>query len=164
MTKVLGALLLFGGGAALRQRLLAPKRQCRAALRQLIQALDFLACEIENTRTPMPRLLQKCGFGCYADAFFEKVRCKVFQDGEALAESWEDASQDLPLTRREIEEVASLSAHFHAPAQELSGKIRACVQMMRQQLMYEDRERKDEEKLVTSLCFCGSSLLMILLL
>ena len=160
--KLLGALLILAGGVLFRRHLAAPRAARCKALGELSHALSYLACGVEEKRTPMPRLLQSRGFGA-ADAFLERVYEDTFKRGRALEKSWAEALGVLPLQGSEREELLSLTALFSASAPELAAALRACAAYLHDRALTAQKEKKEWEKTEGTLCLCAALLLVIVL-
>lgn len=61
MIRWIGAMLIIGGCGTLGFAMAAAQRKEEAALRQMIQALDHMQCELQYRLTPLPELCRKAG-------------------------------------------------------------------------------------------------------
>ena len=165
MLKLLGSVLVFGGGALVWRMQVTACRRELALLSDLLSALGRMAEEIRMTRTPLPSLLDKLGRGRSAavNTFFKSV-ADAARQGLPVSLAWRDAAAALPLS--DEEQAALLEAGTCLGGDEASvcrGLALAQAQLSRS--LEEKRHRRPErEKRATALSFSAAALLVILLI
>lgn len=166
MIRVLGALLILGGGGVQRWLMLREKRRARETLRELSLALETLARELRMSLAPLPRLLLRSGLGKTADAFFACVMRSYAAGGgdRPLADCWQDAVEELGLSPQDANTVVSVASAFGAQEDELASALNTAALSLRASLLERQSVQRQEEKLVTTLCLSLSILLTVLLL
>lgn len=98
MVKLLGSLLILGGGLWARWSMVSVCRRELDTLSELTACLSEMTEEIRQARTPLPELLDRLGRGRGTEvtAFFSHVAGVVRQGGDA-ALAWRQAAEELPL-------------------------------------------------------------------
>lgn len=163
--KLMGALLVLGGGvlAAVKQRLL--QRKGRELLCDLMAALREMAQEIRMTRKPLPEILGELEHTYDGDAaaFFAcAVRC--MGQGMPLVSSWQTAASALPLSREIKRVIAGLGDHLHYDEESVCEAVSLALYELAKYAEEWDRQHTEADRRSTALWMSAAALLVILLI
>lgn len=164
MVKLLGCLCIFGGGGVVWQHLLAQRRRKRETLAELLRVLRRMGEEIRMARTPLPQLLEARAADCRSADAAELLRetAKAARQGEGLETVWRQRVEALDLGPWEKEPLLALD--WTGDEEKLCNGILLVSKEMASKLEELDRQRPEETKRTTALCFSAAALLVILLI
>lgn len=160
--RLFGAALILCGGLLTRRVLLDGERRVHRARRELSDAFEAMAEEIDALLTPLPALLRR-DYGGGTEAFFAQA-ARGIECGRTLAESWRQAAGTLPLPTEERELVAALGARLGGTEQTVCPALRLAASTLRRADARYEQNRSEHERIITSTCVCISLLMAILLL
>lgn len=161
--KLVGSLLVFGGGFLIWQIQAKEQTRRRELLLDLLSALRRMQEEIRMARTPLPLLWESVSKCCRVDAaaLFERGADAV-RRGENLTEVWKSAVEALPLDKREKEILRAVSFQGDEDAI-CKGMALAAYELSKCAEEHEEHRRAEEQR-TAALCFSGTALLVILLI
>lgn len=165
MTKLLGAILLMGGGVWMRCMQVSARRYQRQTLAGMVSALHQMAEEIRMARTPLPALMSMLGRSCVGTegAFFKEVGAAL-RGGIPASQAWETALPVLELPRRQTAILAELGAGLHGDEEKICKVILLVTRRLERNLEEWDRTAPDVERRTTGLWLSGAALTVILLI
>lgn len=165
MVKLLGSLLILGGGLWARWSMVSVCRRELDTLSELTACLSEMAEEIRQARTPLPELLDRLGRGRGTEvtAFFSHVAGVVRQGGDA-ALAWRQAAEELPLCDEDRDVLTEAGRQLGGDETSVCKGISLVTSHLTRSLEEQRRSRGEREKRVTALCFSAAALLVILLL
>ena len=165
MVKLLGRLLILGGGFWARWSMVSVCRRELDTLSELTACLTEMAEEIRLARTPLPELLDRLsrGRGPEVTAFFTAVAGAARRGGD-VAMAWRQAAEELPLCDEDRDVLAEAGRHLGGDETSVCKGILLVISHLTRSLEEQRRSRGEREKRVTALCFSGAALLVILLL
>lgn len=161
MIRWLGAALILCGGLLTRHTLLCGQRRVQQTRRELAAAFEAMEAEIRALLTPIPTLLRRSR-GESVEAFFAFVSMELSR-GAALPEAWERASAELALPEDERETVAALGERLSGTEESVCAALKLAAASLRQSYERFELERRENERLTTSICISISLFLTILL-
>ena len=165
MTKLLGSLCVFAAGAMAWycQRQERWKRRCLLA--ELIAALGRMETEIRLARTPLPRLLgQLAAERRGAAAAFLRTVSRGLTAGEPPAPVWERAAAALELPEEQQRALLSLAEALQGDEESACKAILLARENLQNSLVQMEKQRPEEDKRATALCFSAAALVVILLI
>lgn len=163
MMKLLGSLLILTGGVLLRQTRLGLDRRRRRVLSDLASSLTAMSGEIRMARTPMPELLRRQAEACGPDVgAFLQAAAAASAGEEGLAGGWVRGVPDLPLDEPERELLLGLD--LRGDEEQVCGALSRAGLWLSRRAEERERNRPEETKRTTALCFSGAALLVILLI
>ena len=163
MIKVLGSLLVFGGGGMFWRLQMQSRRSRRRILADLILALRRMQEEIRMVRPPLPELLEKLAEPCGSETGnLLREMAKAGAEGEAVDVVWRTGVCRLPLSEPEQEILLGLS--FGGDETKVCKEISLVLYRLSNCAETLDRNRGEVEKREAALCFSGAALLVILLI
>lgn len=165
MVKLLGSLLILGGGLWARWSMVSVCRRELDTLSELTACLSEMTEEIRQARTPLPELLDRLGRGRGTEvtAFFSHVAGVVRQGGDA-ALAWRQAAEELPLCDEDRDVLTEAGRQLSGDETFVCKGISLVTSHLTRSLEEQRRSRGEREKRVTALCFSAAALLVILLL
>ncbi|MDO4315906.1 MAG: stage III sporulation protein AB [Oscillospiraceae bacterium] len=165
MVKLLGSLCILAGGAMVRWVQASERRRRRDTLSGLLAALRRMAEEIRMARTPLPDLLERLSRDCGAEtaAFFHAAASAARQDGE-LSGAWATAAEALPLADGDRAALRDLGKDLRGDEEKVCKAISLVIYSLAKSAEEQDRNRAQEERRATALCFSAAALLVILLI
>lgn len=162
MLRWFGALLILCGGLLTRQALLSGSRSVQQTRRELADAFEAMAAEIRALLTPLPALLRR-SYGESVEGFFAET-AELLACGVPLSEAWRLASEVLALPPGERETVAALGGRLGGGEDSVCAALTLTAAALRKAYELNEAQRKEKERLTTSICICISLFLAILLL
>lgn len=165
MVKLLGSLCILAGGAMARWVQAAERRRRRDTLSDLLSALRRMAEEIRMARTPLPDLLERLSWDCGPDAvaFFQTAADAARRGGE-LSMAWAAAAKALPLPDGDKAVLQDLGKDLRGDEEEVCKAISLVIYSLAKSAEEQDRNRAQEDRRATALCFSAAALLVILLI
>lgn len=165
MVKLLGSLCVLAGGAMVRWVQAAERRHRRDTLSDLLTALRRMAEEIRMARTPLPDLLERLARDCGPDcaAFFHAVSDAARQGGEVSA-VWASAAEGLPLSDGDRAALRDLGDNLRGDEEKVCKAVSLVIYSLTKSAEEQDRNRPQEDRRATALCFSAAALLVILLI
>ena len=164
MLKLLGSLLVAGGGVLAWQLQRAERRRKQETLSDLQRAFRRMAEEVRMARTPLPALLNSLSKGCggAASAFFAAVS-QAAGEGESLPKVWQEQAEALPLDPADQSAVASLAHDLQGDEEKVCKAIIHVSHTLEESAGEAARTAPDREKRAAALWFSAAALLVILL-
>ena len=162
MLRWLGAALILCAAMLTRGTLLAAGRCAQRTRRALADAFEGMAAEIRALLTPLPALLRRT-YGEAADGFFaavsEELSCET-----PLGDAWRCASERLPLPPEERETIAALGARLNGGEDDVCAALTLTAAALRRSCDRAETQRREQERLISSLCLGAGAVVAILLL
>ena len=164
--KLMGTIFLAAGSFLLwRNRIVSERRKTRA-LKEMAQAVSFMAGEIRCSLTPVPKLLRLCGERYEGDTayFFVSVE-KDLKSGIPLQIAWEKAVEKSNLPDGGAKEgLLALGPAFRHDEEAVLRHLEETQRRLKEELDIRRREQKEKEKLWTVLCASGAGLLWLMVI
>ena len=165
MTKLLGSLCVFAAGAMAWRLQRQERRNRRRLLAELIAALSRMETEIRLARTPLPRLLgQLAAERRGAAAAFLRTVSRGLAAGEPPMPVWERAATALELPEEQQRTLLSLAEAMQGDEESACKAISLAREKLRNSLAQMEKQRPEEDKRATALCFSAVALVVILLI
>lgn len=165
MIKLLGSLCVFAAGGLVWSYRLQERRRRHRLLSELTAALDAMEAELRLTRMPLPRLLERlaetCG-GEVSDLF--RRAANGLKAGELPQAAWEQALAGLPLPGEDRQTLLRLADILQGDEESACKGISLASNALRSRLERWERQRPEEDKRATALCFSAAALVVILLI
>ncbi len=161
MLRWLGAGLILCAGLAARRMLLADERRAQRTRRELAAALEAMRSEIQLLLTPVPTLLLRT-YGESVDGFFAGVS-DALRHGTALGAAWRRAVEDLPLPEAERQTVSALGDRLDDSEESACAALALCASTLRRSYETEEAQRRERERLTSTICISISLFFAILL-
>ena len=162
--KWMGTVFLAVGSFLLWQKRVFHERRKTKALKEMIQAVSFVAGEIRCSLTPLPKLIHRCAECCHGDAgvFFWTVGEKLGQE-IPLQKAWEEA---LPLANlpdgAAKDAFAALGGVFRYDEEAVVRHLAETERRLKEEVDVRRREQKEKEKLWAVFCASGAGLIWLL--
>lgn len=165
MLKLLGSLLIAGGGGMAWYLQWGERRRKRDALSGLQAAFRRMGEEVRMSRTPLPVLLRALAADCGppVSAFFAAA-AGAAGAGENLPRVWREEAEALPLSPGDRAAVAALANSLQGDEENICKGILHVIHTLEKSASEAERKRPEEEKRAAALWFSASALLVILFL
>ena len=165
--KIIGAILVIAGCGGFGFKLAATHLREESSLRQLISALDYMACELQYRLTPLPQLCRQAGQeskGIISYVFLalsEELEGQISPDAERCMSAALCRVKDLPgLSRNAIESLGHSLGRFDIEGQ-LKG-LEAVRQECRRNLELLNQNRETRLRSYQTLGLCAGAAIAIL--
>ena len=165
MIKLLGSLCVFAAGAMAWYCQRQERRNRRRLLAELIAALGRMEMEIRLARTPLPRLLGRLAAERRGTAAaFLRTVSHGLTAGESPAPVWERAAAALELPEEGKRALLSMAEALQGDEESTCKAILLAQEKLRNSLTQMEKQRPEEDKRATALCFSAAALVVILLI
>jgi len=161
--KWMGTILLVVGSYLVWQKRVFSERRKTKTLKEMAQAVSFMAGEIRCSLTPLPKLISHCAACCHGDVgeFFSYISEKLKEE-MPLQKTWEKA---MPLANLPDgggkEAVAGLGAVFRQDEDSVLRRLAETERRLKEELDVRRREQKEKEKLWAVFCASGAGFLWL---
>lgn len=165
--KWIGAVLVVVGCGGVGFSAAANYRREERMLRQLLEMLSFMACELQYRLTPLPELCRQAGTlgkGSLKSVllhFVQELEAQIAPDAQSCMRAAVSVAQDLPASIRTILiQLGQTLGHFDLPGQ-LQG-IEAARQACQEKLEALNQNREERLRGYQTLGLCAGAALVIL--
>ncbi|MBR4869919.1 MAG: stage III sporulation protein AB [Oscillospiraceae bacterium] len=162
--KWMGTVFLAVGSFLLWQKRVLNERRKTKALKEMVQAVSFMAGEIRCSLAPVPKLILHCAERCRGDAgeFFSAVGKKLGEE-VSLQKAWEEALPAANLPDGSAKDaLAALGGIFRYDEEAVVRHLTETEVRLKEEVDARRREQKEKEKLWAVFCASGAGLIWLL--
>lgn len=164
MRKLLGSLCVFTAGGMVWYLRRRERRNRRTLLRDLISALERMETEIRLNQTPLPQLFRGLAQTGDLGAELFHQAAQAVEHGASLPEVWQQAVASLPLSDGDALVLSTLAERLQDEYSNACKAVSLVSQHLHSSLSQLEKQRPEEEKRATALCFSAAALTVILLI
>lgn len=165
MRALAGSLCVFAAGGIVWQRRRKERQRQRALLAELAGALERMEAAIRLDQTPLPRLLAILAEEAAGEtgAFFRMAAWRA-ETGEPPSAAWAWAAESLPLSEGDKRALIQAGRRLQGEECSVCKGLLLASEQLRSSLEQLERQRPEEDRRNTALCFSAAAMLVILLI